>query len=506
MAIGPGGPLTRTNCLSMILDTDLANHTGIAWRLEPAELDSHNPLIEPAFPWDAGAFFAHGTVLRDPIDGLWKAWNISTKEDLGDFEASRRLTYAVSEDGVNWERPLLDLNPQPGYPKTNILLDFDSGGICMYASVMVHPEAEGDRRYEMFIMRFPGHPEGSSNQVGDIPLEPGSDKHPYGVYRYWSEDGIHWVATEGPIVVTALPGSRMIIPYDRPENAADNALVHQMDDGTYTLYNKIGEPTQPGGYVPYDIFTEGRRVLARRTSPDGSVWSPSETIVQPDWRDPQDLQFMELGLGRVTEGYLGVLTCYHNLAQTTDLQLAGSANGRTWSRPSREPAVPVRRLGDYGGGMLWATRELVEDGGRMYVYYAASEGLHGDPFATESSIYPFHAALCRASWEVDRYWAAVSAAGGTHEASVTSFLLPAGGKHLSVNAVTSTVGEGALAAELLDAEGEPIEGFGRADHRAWSGDDKAKRLRWSGGDVCPVDHAAVRFYIRRARLYGFGWT
>ena len=137
----------------------------------------------------------------------------------------------------------------------------------------------------------------------------------------------------------------MIVPYDRPENAADNAQVYLMDDGTYTLYNKIGEPIQPGGYVPYDIFTQGRRVLARRTSPDGSVWTDSETIVQPDWRDPQDLQFMELSPGRVQDGYIGVLTTYHNLSQTIDLQLAGSVNGRTWCRPSREPALPVARLG-----------------------------------------------------------------------------------------------------------------------------------------------------------------
>ncbi len=490
----------------MILETDIAGQAGIAWRLEPAAPDPHNPLIEPAYPWDLGAFFAHGTVLRDPIDGIWKAWTISTPIELGDFESGRRLTYATSDDGVNWERPLLDLNPQPGYPRSNILLDFNSGGTSMYASVIVHPEAEGDRRYEMFLMRFPGRPEGAAKQVGDLPLQPGSDKHAYGVYRYWSEDGVHWTATEGPIIVTALPGDRMIIPYDLPENAADNAQVYRMPDGTYMLYNKIGEPTHPGGYVPFDIFTQGRRVLARRTSPDGSVWSDSETIIQPDWRDSQDLQFMELSPGRVTDGYVGVLTCYHNLAQTIDLQLAGSANGRTWSRPSRQPALPVGPLGDYGGGMLWPTRKMVEDGGRMYVYYAATEGLHGDPFATHNTIYPFHAGLCRASWEVDRYWAAVSAAGGTHEASLTSFLLPAGGKRLCVNAATSTVGPGELAAELLDSEGKAIEGFARADYQAWSGDDKAHTLRWSGGDACPVDHAAVRFYIKRARLYGFGWV
>ena len=73
-----------------------------------------------------------------------------------------------------------------------------------------------------------------------------------------------------------------------------------------------------------------------------------------------------------------------------------------------------------------------------------------------------------------------------------------------MNAVTSTVGQGELTAELVDSEGRAIEGFGRSEYQAWQGDDKAKILRWSGGNVCPAEHAAVRFYIKRARLYGFG--
>jgi hypothetical protein len=62
VAISLGGPLVRANCLSMILETDILENEGIAWRLEPAEADPNNPLVEPMFPWDSGAFFAHGTV------------------------------------------------------------------------------------------------------------------------------------------------------------------------------------------------------------------------------------------------------------------------------------------------------------------------------------------------------------------------------------------------------------------------------------------------------------
>jgi hypothetical protein len=102
---------------------------------------------------------------------------------------------------------------------------------------------------------------------------------------------------------------------------------------------------------------------ARRTSPDGPAWSPPEVIIQPDWLDPHDQQFMELTPMKARGGYVGLLSCYNVREHTVDFQLAGSADGRLWSRPSRRPTLPVSPLGDYGGGMLWPTHEFIEHEG-----------------------------------------------------------------------------------------------------------------------------------------------
>ncbi len=492
----------------MILDEDIAARENVAWRVEPAVPDPANPLIEPHYPWDSGSVFAHGTFLKDPIDGLWKGWHVSTPIDWENFEAYRRLTYCESEDGVTWTRPELDICPQPGYPKTNIIFDFDSGGSSQYASVLVHPEAEPARRYEMFIIRAPSRrPKGEgSGWIPGIPREPGAAAHPYATYRYFSPDGLHWTAHEGPLLKIQAPGNRLTMPYTTPIGGADQAWYYQLEDGSYELIQKVGTEMHPGGFLPYDIFFPyGRRVMARRTSPDGSVWSPIEVNVEPDWKDPHDQQFMELAPMKVRGGYVGLLTSYNVREQTIDWQFAGSADRRIWSRPSRRPTLPNAPLGDYGGGMLWPTRNLVEDDGRVYMYYGALEGLHGDPYAVEPSLYTFYGAICRASWEVDRYWALVSGSGGPQAGSFTSHPLPAGGKRLVVNAATSTVAEGSLSAELVDPGGRVIEGFGRGDFAPWSGDAKAQPLRWAGGEVCPRESAAVRFFIQRARLYGFAF-
>ena len=503
----------RLNCLSFIIDEDMATRDKVNWRMERAQQDPANPLLEPFYPWDNGAVFTHGSVLRDPIDGLWKAWYISTSTDTEHFENARCLTYATSEDGVNWTRPELDLCPRPGHPRTNILFDWDSGGISMYANVLIHPDAEPDRRYEMYCMRGPGRPEGEgADFVRGIEPRPGEKSHPFGTYRYFSSDGINWTAQEGPLMKTQTVGLRMTTPYNDPNGGADQASYYTneelgIDDGGYTLYQKIGEVMHPGGLVPHDCFPWGRRVIARRTSADGSVWSNPEVIIQPDWRDPHDQQFMELAPKKVDSGLIGLLSCYNVREHTIDWQLAGSVDGgRIWSRVSRQPTLPVAPMGDYGGGMLWPTRELVEHDGRVYMYYCGTEGIHGDTtYAAGPNIYPFYGAIGRTSWEVDRYWAVVSGAGGPDAGSFTTHPQAVGGKQLVLNAATSTVAEGELTAELIDADGNALPGFSRDDYEPWHGDSKAQVARWAGGDSAPRDNVAVRFSIQRSRLYGFAW-
>ena len=215
---------------------------------------------------------------------------------------------------------------------------------------------------------------------------------------------------------------------------------------------------------------------------------------------------MELAPHAVQGGILGLLCCYNVREQTIDFQLAGSADGRLWSRPSRQPALPVSPLGDYGGGMLWPARELIEHEGRIHMYFAGTEGLHGDTsFGCGPNLKNFYGAICRASWEVDRYWAVVSGAGGMYESSFRTHAVSAKGKTLILNAATSTVAEGELTAELTDEEGKPIPGFTRSDYQPWQGDSKAQPARWRGGNACPRDRAAARFFLRRSRLYGYAW-
>jgi len=488
----------------MIFEDDFCKHFDIAWRVEPGQPDPNNPLMMGEYPWDAGTPFYNGTVLKDPIDGLWKCWSIAApyEENHQWGRWDQRCAYAASEDGVHWTRPALDGFPCMGRDRSNVLLDFADGGSCYQMSVFVDPEAEPDKRYEMFILRVPEY-KNPSKRVKGVPLLSehrnwrGEPAHPPGLYRYFSPDGIHWSASEGPMDI----------------RSNDSLFVYKGLDAPYVAYHKLEKPTPPGSaYVPHDCGKGMIRRLVRRESADGTRWSdPPEIVLEPDWRDAHDTQFMDMGPMREGSGYIATVAVFHALNQQMDIQFAGSADGKKWFRPiPRVPCVPNGPLGEPGGGHIFQGHSLVADGDKLHLYYAALTGLHGDIYCEDPTreLY-YHGGLARATWERGRLWAAVPAVGGPHEGHLTA--RPNhdnAGKTLYVNALT--LGDGEIRAELRtladDGQiGPPLEGFAREDSRPFTGDSKCEAISWKGAVRCPREGLLLRFYVRRARLYGFEW-
>ncbi len=486
--------------LAFLMPSDFVDLHLVAWRVEQGNPDPQNPLLEPEMPWDEGGVFSHGTVLHDQLDGLWKAWQISTplSEPLGPgtWRHDRRLSYLESRDGVNWYRPQLSLIPWAGHQQTNLLMDI----WCAYSSVNVDVGREWP--YEMFLFRNPGYP-GATGRIAGLPLPEGEDKHPYGLYRFRSKDGKDFEPIEGPIQL----------------NTSDSCFIYRLEDGSYVAYHKMELPAFPGGVTPYDIADGGVRLIGRRTSPDGTHWSdPTALVMTPDWRDPADTQFMELCPLKVPGGYVATVTVYHNHTQRIDLQWAASRDGIHWWRPDRRPALPNPPLGEYGGGMIWPMSVPILKGRRLHVYYSGTESLHGDLFNTrtsgprklgargeqlsrQSSSLPNYGALCRASWTAGRLWALAPAIGGPYLGTATTRARSLAGKRFRVNLFTRPGGE--LRIELLNSSGEAVDGYSRQECTPITGDQRAAAVRWRAGTKAPASAVQAKFYLKRVFLYGF---
>jgi hypothetical protein len=80
----------------------------------------------------------------------------------------------------------------------------------------------------------------------------------------------------------------------------------------------------------------------------------------------------------------------------------------------------------------------------------------------------------------------------------------AAGKTLFINALTLEGGE--VSAELLGSDKRPLSGYRREDCVGFQGDAQHTPLAWRGNSPSPENGVTVRFYIRRARLYGFEWA
>jgi hypothetical protein len=497
-----GGYFTGTEGPGRILEFN-----DVAWRVEQGEQDPANPLLKPKFPWDNSAVcMGHGTVLKDPIDNRFKAWLVSLESGNACNEPFKyRLAHASSDDGVNWERPALDMCPWPGYDGTNIIFDFDSGGPSSYGSVHIDQSANSDEPYEMFCFRRPGI-FGKSTCVGGFPDNPAGA----GLYRYRSADGLHWRGVEGPLDFAT----------------GDTCHIHKAKDGDgYVAHHKGGVFTIPPGIgsgIPNDYaINQGIRIAQRRTSPDGSRWSETIPIMTADWQDAPGDQIMELGYHPYGDGIIGITAIYHAMTQRLDLQFAASIDGLNWWRPEpRQACLPSPPLGDYGSGLIWPSRTLVEDDDRLYLYYGGMQNLHGDFYARAPTEYFDAGGFCRASWEKGRMWAALPSAGGNTGGSMVIFPAAVAGKELYLNA--RTFGDGEIRAELLDASEEywpeslqrtqrvphrTVPGFSQADSIPFTGDEKFGRLAWGDRDLSkPAQPVCLKLYLRRAWLYGFEWA
>jgi len=481
----------------------------VAWRVEYGTEDAENPLLEGVLPWDSGGIGIHSSIFKDPLTGRWKTYLVCTppEETNEDWrqpwnsgnDGKRRLCVFDSADGVHWTRPELQEVPFGEHKTTNILLRLDQG-TAAYSSIMIDP-SDRDNPYLMYVLR-----------EKSVEGKPPSGKN--GFYRYRSPDGYHWELLSdvitGPI-------------------SGDSGFIYRFKPDQYVAYYRLGQPKQPGDYVP--IFEDtARRTIMRATSSDGIHWTQDQSmLLTNDALDHTDTQYQELVPLRVKGGYLATVTIYHPISQTQDLRVAASRDGSHWWFPDRRPALGNAPLGDYGGGMIWSSQNLIVENGRLYFYYGGTEGTHRelvDSLAPSKSVgyledvidrgahfLPFNSALCRASWQYDRMYALIAAAGGPTVGIALTKPRELAGKKLFVDLVTrpakkssvSGFDGGYLQVELLDANDRPIPKFSRDDCPPVKGDHHALQVIWSGGGIMPKEASKARFYLKRVSLYGFDY-
>ncbi|KPK69066.1 MAG: hypothetical protein AMJ84_10170, partial [Acidithiobacillales bacterium SM23_46] len=276
----------------LFVDDFLIEKTTLERTYHAAEYYANNPVLRPDKPWEqeggpTAMVFSDG-VWYDPQDRLFKMWY------MGGYV--RSTCYAVSRDGVHWEKPALDV--QPG---TNIVQAGRRDSATVWLDL---EEKDPQRRFKLFL----------------------SQRHEAGwaLSVYFSPDGIHW----GDVVAwSGACGDRTTVFY----NPFRKVWVYSLRDSQVI-------DSAPRRYRRY---REHRDVIA------GARWEKGERVlwIGADRLDPRrdDLdtqpQLYNLDAVAYESIMLGLFSIWRGQprerAKPNEVCIGFSRDGFHWHRPDR---------------------------------------------------------------------------------------------------------------------------------------------------------------------------
>lgn len=437
------------------VDDFLIAETTLQRTYHKAEWHPATPVLTPDQAWETteesqghpaptAMVFSDGAWF-DPQDSLFKMWYMAG--------FCTGTAYAISKDGIHWEKPKLDVVADTNLVQT---LPRDSSTVWLDQF-----EREPARRYKMFVYLKPW------------------ERHAIGLY--FSPDGIHWsdaAAYTGPL------GDRSTVIYNPFRKVWVYGIRDYARDG-------IGR---------YRRYWEGADVL------DAAQWQEGQP---PFWVGADRLDPQRADLKTPCELYNLDAVAYESLmiglfdiwrgqpddrAKPNELCVGFSRDGFHWQRPVREAFIPVSET---QGGWNWGNVQSAGGcclvvGDRLYFYVSGRKGVPGSP---ASGVCSTGLATLRrdgfASMEAD-------ASGGT----LTTRLIMFSGRHLFVNA--SVAGE--LRAEALDERGAVIEGLSADECIPFHGDTTLHRITWksnAGLSTIAGKPVRFRFTMREGQLFAF---
>ena len=491
-----------------------------------------NPVLKADRPWEKAKGVVNlsgGTVLFDEEAGHFKMWYRTSDMPMMSMEHWRgsqddlvpegayKVGYAVSDDGVHWEKPVLGL-VESGGSKENNLIPPGTGGrghIRRPNIIKDYEDPDPSKRYKMLYL---------DEMTGEYMMSAG-----------YSGDGIHWrmgvidpISFEPPV----LPHGTIFGWDPRAER--------------YVYFHRKGG-YDPKYFAPADV--DGRRVrtdhgaFVQSTSADFEHWGDTREVVRhdpaidpPNWEPGAHLGVLAAVL-YTDDLYVGVMdvstthyvedappelweTVYMWEHPEHKTELVISRDGVSWRRVS--PHWEFLRPGMFGS---WDTQAVavskpIVRNDEILVYYTAT----GLPDKATLPNHPQNHLLAKLEDGEHTYYAVglarmrldgfASMDAYDSPGTLTTRPLVFQGDRLEVNVRAPEAPFGAEASpgapfgtmtvEALDRGGAPVPGYSRKDCDAFSGDDVRHTVTWNGrSDIGHLTREPVRlrFHLHHAAVY-----
>ncbi len=406
-----------------------------------------NPVLTYEKPWEGNCVITWGSVLYDKEVKLFKIWYEVYKK-FGKPGEATILCYATSKDGVTWEKPELGLVDYRGSKANNIVFAPKTGTIDS-PTVFFTPDPTPECRYRMYWYSFEEH----------------------GIRGATSSDGLNWDLIEG-ILVNA--GDRSSACYD---------------------------PQRKKFLVMTRIPDRGLRTCGLWESDNGEDFKYVGEIAAPDDSDPEKTEFYGMIYFPYAGLRLGFLEVFYVPIRKLNTQLIYSRDGLKWHRAcNRQTFLDWGPPGSWD--QAWVTPSQnppIRVGDKLYIFYQGRQTLHWAvaPFGHIGSV-------GLAFLRVDGF---VSLEAQCEEGSVTTTPLLLEGTTLPAVHINAFARPGTVTVEVLDLDGNPIEGFRRSDCIPLTMADRTDHaVAWrSNRNLNSLAGRPVRlcFYVQGAKLYSF---
>ena len=451
-----------------VRDDLIESQENVARVINPPRKHPDNPVLTYEKPWE-GNLLVDATLIHEQGVGFRMWYETQRRPGTGGSMEDDMVCYATSSDGVRWEKPGLGLVPYEGSKSNNITYFPDTGLAFVYNGMrrggthtptLIKDEEEPDpaRRFKMFYYSHLPRP---------------------GVIRVaFSPDGLHWSASDR---VLFRAGDRNSAYYDRVR-------------GQYMVCTRI-----PG---------RGQRTCGLWQSEDCERFEFVKEALHADEQDPPRTQLYGMVNFQYEGLWLGFLEMFYPFdGGRLNAQLIYSLDGLDWQRcADRRAFLDCGPTGDWDGTWAFPVNSApVQVGDRLFIHYFgrnSGHGLPGDP-PDRREPYGVIGAIGLALLRLDGF---VSMDALFKEGRVTTRPLVFSGSELHINAVARP---GYVSAELLDATGEVIAGCDRDSCLPMQMTDSVDHtLHWQGkGSLADLagKPVQVRFFLRGARLYAFGF-
>jgi hypothetical protein len=448
----------------LFVDDFLIGYTNLTRSQHQAIMYPGNPVLTPGTGWDTqnNAFPFSDGVWYDPADQKFKFWYFGGNQ-------ANEMCYAYSTDGVNWVKPAI---ADAAIPNTNIVLMIWGGRDTTTVWMDLHDTPA--RKFKAFVTY--------SNGPGGA----------YVLNIFFSPDGIHWT---GPQAVTPLA----------------------LSDRTTAFYNPYRGVWVDSVRLPADLPSaptraayHSKRERYYSESRDLQVWTPSDPTTSywtgTDERDPAYPgtttlpELYNLDAVPYESLMVGMFSWYYPyVPDLVELGVGFSRDGFNWARPTRgggpnNAFIPAANMPNTWNGYNTqsAGGAFLVVGDQLYFYFSGRNNPHN---ADSTSARQTGLAKLRR----DGFY---SMDAGASQGTLTTRPVKFSGSHFFVNVADPS---GQLQVEVLDASGNVIPAFAKANSSAISADTTRQEVTWSGANLGSLAGQTVsfRFYLTNGQLYSF---